>query len=455
MRSLIGFLIHSEGVSPLGEVVPDKQSPAKGTSKNESEELSESSNVSDNWISFDQELPAEWLKPFQTKSPPEVLLSSENLLFQNVTLPSKDRSELQDMIELQAETLSPYPAEQSLLAWELLKQEGDHSDVLVILGGRQHVDKLKPQLKKKQLLPTRMDASPCAWLEGLRQRGHIPKQGAFALWLLPEGESPCLILGEDQQPLLIRSPGLEPQPPLSLLEQELEQALQDFELEQGPLSSGPLLIMLPKDSPLEVSEHAERLDADPEILLSGLKERVDRTETLNLCPPDWLKERQQELQLKGRLRSLISLAAVWVLCMGLLMGSTQLQKNQLDAMKGELRILQPQLEELAQLQETLRDLETFSNRDRSSLQMMKYIAERIPSDGNLHILDFLYQKSKGLSFSGQLDRNQEPFFRLVEALAEHPDLDVEDYNLKQQRGITLFQIDSPWAWIKDEEASDS
>lgn len=118
----------------------------------------------------------------------ELALPCQAVLIERHRLPSTDRAELADMLQLQLEKTLPYPLDDVSHGFEVLGQDENESTVLAVAASRAQLEELCAPLRQKGHLPARIT------IEALRVAASCPENGTvLALW--PEQEqTACAII---------------------------------------------------------------------------------------------------------------------------------------------------------------------------------------------------------------------------------------------------------------------
>jgi hypothetical protein len=132
-----------------------------------------------------------------------VCLSSERFLFKVLSLPSIDLGEIDQMVQLQLEKISPFAPDNTLYGFEVLRNTDSESTVLVCVGALDQIDPLIAHLNQKNVWVERLDLDVCAVWRQIN-RGHVvPAEGVSAVvWY--NGQQSFLMVCEGD-PVLIRS----------------------------------------------------------------------------------------------------------------------------------------------------------------------------------------------------------------------------------------------------------
>ena len=115
------------------------------------------------------------------------------VLLRVADLPAAAPDELRGMAELQIDKFSPFPAEESAVAYELLAERDGRARVLLSAIRTETVDLLADALRTTGLAPRRIDLNLLGWWRLLADAGHIihrpPRDGYMAFVKSPDGIS--------------------------------------------------------------------------------------------------------------------------------------------------------------------------------------------------------------------------------------------------------------------------
>ncbi len=204
----------------------------------------------------------------------ELALPCQSVIIESHKLPSTDRAELAEMLQLQLEKTLPYPLEDVSHGFEILGQTENESTVLTFAASRAQLDSLCAPLREKGRLPSRIT------LQALRVAASCPETGTIlALW--PEQEqTACAIIADGKLAWAQPIPGLEADAVLGelpglLLSAEMQGVPADFSEIRVAEESAALTRAL--------ADHFQK-PVHPLGALPGAKSALD------LLPPAWNAE---------------------------------------------------------------------------------------------------------------------------------------------------------------------
>ncbi|MCF7838777.1 MAG: pilus assembly protein PilM, partial [Candidatus Marinimicrobia bacterium] len=154
--------------------------------------------------------PPDWRATLSQLKPPlagpcVLGLPSEQVLLRVVELPSTDLTELEGMVPLQLDKISPFPVEQLAVGFEWLAGTEQKSRVLVVAVRREILDGWQAALEQGALALERVDIQGLAWWRLLRARP--APDSDQQLYLIHDGQDTELIVVRQQVPVVFRSLG--------------------------------------------------------------------------------------------------------------------------------------------------------------------------------------------------------------------------------------------------------
>ena len=344
-----------------------------------------------------------------------VALPSSQLLMRVLELPSTDPKEITGMVELQMDQISPFPADQLTLSYELLKESENHSRVLAVAAPRNSVDELGELFKSKNVYIRSLDAEILAWWSLLVAHSDVPSEGRVIL-ILEEHTEFSMIVVDDGVPVCFRSLELfhdfTDESVLREIAEELRYTLLSLEAEYGHRdecaiefwseSEVPktLLKMLGEECSGTINLHD--LGTLPSMAGGLALRSADRTaHHVELVPREWI-----ELQRKKRFMQVATIASIAVLSVWLGLISITgavfaFQKASFNHVKGEAAKYSAPARAAQAAREEMLSLEKYADRSRSALECLLGITQTLPHF--VEITSFTYTKGKAIRLSGTGD----------------------------------------------------
>lgn len=380
-----------------------------------------------------------------------VAVPTEDVLILILDLPTLDAGEISDMVELQAEEISPFPPERTHVAWEVLRELGQGaSRVMIVLMAEQKLQRIHDLLLPTVGLPVRLDVEVMGWLEMMLVNGYLSTGDVWVLLLT--GREATLVAWHGNTPVMIRSLGDQEELSGEVVQEEIAQAQISVETAFPRARMEALQIWHFGEAPewaagsgVPWRTTVHSLEQFPPAT-HGVLVRSQLGYLLDLTPERWRTEVSARAARKKLIRVGGAVAACWLLLLGGLMGWGWTQSRRVEALEAENQANAPRIEEIRELTNQVRSLSQFTDRSRSALEALKILSESAPGIGALQVEEFRYRKQGRHVFNGTMGRNVQPFNRFLDALTGSDQLSVEDYDLQQTRSGYEFRLEMDWEW---------
>ena len=341
-----------------------------------------------------------------------VSLPSSQLLMRVLELPSSDPDEINGMVELQMDQISPFPADQLTLSYELLEETENHSRVLAVAAPRNAVDALGDLFKTKEVYIRSLDAEILAWWSLLTAHSDIPSEGRV-IFILEEHTEFSMIIVDDGVPICFRSLELfhnfTDEAVLSEITEEMRYNLLSLETEYGHRDTRSiefwsesdipetLLKMLGEECTGKITLH--NLGTLPSLAEGLTLRSADRTaHHIELVPREWI-----ELQRKKRFMQVATIAAIavlglWMAVVSITGAVFAIQKGSFNRVKKEAAKYSGPARAAQAAREEMLSLEKYADHSRSALECLREITHALPDF--VEITSFTYTKGKAIQLSG-------------------------------------------------------
>ena len=334
-------------------------------------------------------------------------VSAHETVYALLQLPEETADTLNEALQLQAETLSPFDEGDYTAAWECL---GKHNSMLLVWLAIASNDALTATwhdelAERKQIATVRMDATPLCWMQALPQRDPALKTGQ-AMVILRTAREQLILLFVEGKPVACR--GLAPTASDADVRREatwvLTQAALGGTLEDAPIQwvcyattaeSVPQLDGL-SDEPPRI-EVLSNINAET-LLQQTLRARATANKTFDLTPQIWRDEARANRNKR--------LLAVFAVFFGLLWSAAALtlfllpRYYALQAKETALRIQAHRnaYNDVVGLQDRVDLILRYQNRRYSALEMLRLVCAAKAED--MTFLSISYRQKQALRLTG-------------------------------------------------------
>lgn len=390
----------------------------------------------------------------------ETALPASDVMMMVLTLPATEPAEIDGMVQLQAEEISPFPPERTSAAWEILDQNPPQSRVLMALCARKGLDRIENLYAARGHLPKRVDVDILGWLELLTRENRVPADESGMLLILQEDHS-YLVALDQGQPCLIRSMVGARGYSRETLQEELTMLTLSLETSFALNGTQSLQVWYDGEAPAWTGEKIDGwipelhpLDELPPLTL-GLARRGLKGSCLDLAPAVWKEEEARKQSRRKNLRLSLTGGGIWLALMLGFLGWAQYRQSGLRSLEKMNAANAAAVTAVQELSAQVRSLTQFTDRSSSALETLLILARATPGSGNLIMEDYRYDKEEGVVFNGTLSGDVQPFYQFLENLSAGAPLRVKNYDLKEARRGFSFQVEAVWAWMKADEGEET
>lgn len=322
-------------------------------------------------------------------------------------MPLEVRDDLQEVMELQMDKLSPFPGEELAVGYEVLSESESDLWVCAAALPAQVFEEIGGSVEGAKLHVVRSDLSALGWLRSLYGPLKLMRSGRRVL-LLNLGDGWDLLVVDGGTPVLARGLGF-----LSDsgdLVRELTLSLLNVELEAGP---GAVVEAIVVSSEAPSDEIVDRLGellgvevqhvVPPDVAggVEGVARRTVEGATLDLTPQSW---RDVARESRTRKRVVIGVgiaAAIWaVLVATLYMGPFVYQKLTARTRRA-LALHAAAHKRVSDTRERVNLIMAYTDRTRSALELLRLTSANLPM--GVELLGFTYRRDDGVRISGEAD----------------------------------------------------
>ena len=384
-----------------------------------------------------------------------VALRTGELLMRVLVLPSRDDTEIAEMIPFQIEKISPFPPEQLAYSHERLADSpSGGSYVLIAAARRETIDAIGEAFEKEGVYIHSIDARILGWIRLLRDEGEIDPENAEFL-LIDDGIDLSLVYLDRGIPLAFRAVEvqLDEIEAVDDLAYEIGYTLASLDAERETPRPARLRLWSFREIPEGLAARlAERCGVEvtiddlgrlPPLSEGILRRALDGTHRIEFIPAEWVELQQFRRRKRLFLITLAGMAAAWLIVFLLLYGVYRFRVARLHAVQAELAAIEPEARAALQEHRKIKALRVYADRTRSPLECLREVTRLLP-DGDIKFVSFNYKKDKGITLRGSA-ASDNLVYDFFEALSRSPLFDGlkdQSVNTRISRGIrrSVFSV---------------
>lgn len=331
-------------------------------------------------------------------------------------LPATDPRELAGMVDLQIDTLSPFPPETVGHSFEILEVGETASRVLIAIVQKSILDSVGAAFHRRGLVIDRITLSTLGWWAILKRK-QDPKAAGRRVMLIAEKQSCELLVADAGVPVLFRShsllEGLSPEEFAQDIAQETASAMTALELEHGAETIANFTVWMAADAPPTLKAalaeaggwtvYTEPLDALGS-LSEGTARREPQAALLDLVPESWRVEEKNRQIKKGLVTASGVALGVWALLVGGVLGWQEYQGRLLKGLDAQLAAVKPAAQDVRDSRRRVQALSLFGDITRSAIECLREITSLMPAGVELNQITF--EKGKAIALSGEAPASQ-------------------------------------------------
>lgn len=405
--------------------------------------------------------------------PPDMLVSRV------LSLPATDSESLASMVRLEMEKFAPVADSELVVGFEAISATESETRVFAVAAPEAALDALAADLEASGLAVTRIDSSLlCEWRaiaewtarrgEGSGDGGGGAEDGGGDVWVVAlESGRFDFIASDERGPVFARTLGNVASP--EDLGRETMLSLLDPACESGGFTPARFHLVAPAstdggfaDAVAKAAGGApfERVPEDslPPYVRCAL-EREDEDGCLDIVPPAW---RDDEKAAQSRRNFLIGAGvavAAWVALFAVLQAIPRIIERDTSAIRREIAALMPRYGEVSDLRGRVRLIETYADRSRSAIEVLRMLCERMPPD--MVLTSFAYDNADdasggrarkdpgGVKIAGDAASNESVlrFKDEIDGLGMFQGARLAGPNLDKNRNRFKFDLD--WRFAED------
>jgi hypothetical protein len=345
-------------------------------------------------------------------------VSSEHAMIVVLPFPIvEDDDELDGMVTLQVDRISPYPMEKTYFGYEVVDQVSDKLLVVIAIIPIDLLEAIKPDLKFCKADLQRIEVSCLGWFKLIKSKVELHQHGR-QLFVFIDKEFPEVLLFQNGSLVAVRSLKRIIDDRKDNLEDEilteLSQLILSFELEQGAIELIPEVTYIFDPADINAAVYTKLAGSD---LYKGntfnisdfgdlSKAVVERTigvdkSFMDITPDIWIAEKN-DLKLRNQfIYAGLIVFFIWLfIIVGFILGFSYQSKrvNQLRAFNAKL---EPQAELVMSVGRRATEMERYVDNRISSLECLREISELLPE--GVELTAFSYKKTDGVRVAGMAD----------------------------------------------------
>jgi len=340
-------------------------------------------------------------------------LPASKVLTQIIELPTLEKEEIADMVELQLDEISPFPSDQTYHGFEILSQDETSSSVAVLIMQRDEADELKEQFEEHKILVERLDVDSMVRWDQLKEQYH--EEPGSNLILVLEKTNCLLIALQDGSAKVFRSLGVLE----GTLEENAEELAREIDYTQTSMEpewtdeSTRLDIWHWGGTPAGVLqlEQATGLTTNLKTLSNlnsiayGTAGRAleDREGTVDMSPQEWKDEEALRQIKKDFFTKAVAMAAVWLVTLTVIFSAVSMRESKVEGLEEDIAAIKEPARAVMEMQKKIESLSQFSDRTFSALECFRETVQLLPS--GVELIKWDYRKSKGVIFRSKGNNN--------------------------------------------------
>ena len=353
-------------------------------------------------------------------------IASDKLLMRVVELPMVDIDEINSMIQLQVDKLSPFPSDRIAFSYEVLIKSESACRVLIVALQRDLIEFTNTVFQNIGVDIQRIDVEAMGWWRLFSDKKLITDSGRQIILVL-EASGGVITAVQDGIPVSFKSvssaEGLSEDEYASEIVEATGALILSLDLEQGAsvassidlwcrdINQEGIATRLIDEFTREV--HVQLLDSLPP-LCEGLARRMlnpvfstrissshvrETDAVIDLIPVAW---RMKDASLRIKRRMIMAMAMALGICIiGItaLISGYNLERRRLNKLETRIDLLEKPAGEVRALQERVKSFEKYLDRKRSALECLREISQLLPEDVDL--ISFQFKKGNNVLIRGE------------------------------------------------------
>ncbi len=335
-------------------------------------------------------------------------LPLSQVLVRVLNMPLEVRDDVADAVALQMDKLSPFPGEELSVGCEILSETETHLWVFAAALPAAVFETLGAALDGANLQAVRTDVAVLGWLRSLSGPCQLMRAGRRVVLMDPDGSWDLAVL-DGGVPVLVR--GLGGSASTEDVIRELTLSLLNVELEAGGGAVAEVLVVsqqatdrafVEKLRALTGAEVRHVVPPTPDGGVEGVAWRTGEGAALDLTPQAWRDEIKAS-RVRKRVMTGVGIAlAVWTVLMVTLFAGPAVYKQLTVQVRKQSRAHAKAFKQVSDTRERVNLIESYTDRTRSSLEMLRLAASVLPQ--GISLIGFTYRRDEGVKISGEADQ---------------------------------------------------
>ena len=377
-------------------------------------------------------------------------LPTERMLIRIMALPPCNAEEMDSMIRLQMDKISPFPDGHIAIAYETLDDSETRRLTLMAGVHKEAVDFIGAFCSNAGLDLRRLDAEPAVWWSVIRDyiNNHRDSLAGRRIFGVLEAGRILLITTQNGQPLsfnLVRFPEEQsPEECAGELAQEIRNLSLALDIEHGPEPIAARRVWADtvsagggdaSDKPVWHDILANTLNCQVEItplsdlppLSAAITKRMvappfqphvlpqGKKAVMDFIPEAWRTAAAARMLKRKLLLLTAAILAIWVVGIAAFFGGYRLEKIRNDRLDALMQKLKEPAENVRVLQRKLRSFEQSLARNRMALEALREVSSRLPTGANITYFNF--KRGRSVILRGEAE-TVEPIYDFKQALDE-------------------------------------
>ncbi len=340
-------------------------------------------------------------------------LPSDAVLLRILDLPLASGDELSEMIALQVDKFSPFNAEDTAAAAEVLHAGESSQRVLVAVLQTSVAENWRRLCQAAGWTLARLDLNLLGWWQGLREAGQIPDLGCQVLLLYDRAACDLLVV-RNGMPLAVRSLGNPADVPPDEAASEMAretlftvagvlagEAQESLDVRLWHVGADlPAAFAVRLQERLGAPVHSASLDTLPALAVSLARRAAEPAPPrLDLSPPAWRASARDRLHQHHVVAVGAVIATFWVLVIAVLISGPLWIQRRAAGLQSQLDGLQSAAQATQATRNRVQTLDQYLNRTHSGLEVLREVSRTLPP--GIDLRNFAYRKGKQVEMNGE------------------------------------------------------